>query len=37
MGYGDDDDAAGKLYGDFLKRTEKASGIIKKLSDKIRI
>ena len=37
MGYGDDDDAAGKLYGDFMKRTEKASGIIKKLSDKIRI
>jgi hypothetical protein len=31
MGYGDDDKAAAKLYGEFIARTEKASAIITKL------
>jgi hypothetical protein len=37
MGYGDDSGAAGKLYGDFLKRTSEAAGIIEKLVDEIKI
>jgi UTP:GlnB (protein PII) uridylyltransferase len=36
MGYGESDEAAEKLYSDFLERTAEATGVIDRLVDSIR-
>jgi hypothetical protein len=37
MGYGNDPEAAERLYGDFLKRTQQAAAIINRLTDEISV